>query len=352
VEKVLQLIAQIRKTQQELNRLAAGPQTYAASFSDLPAATMLLRRGDPMQPSEEVFASAPTVLTGKAPTTNPQREFDRRKMLVDHLARPDHPLTARVMVNRIWQHHFGIGLVETASDFGRMGTPPTHPDLLDWLAVEFVENGWSLKHLHRQIVTSKTYTQSSRPRDDAMRVDADARLLWRYPPRRLDAEAIRDSVLMASGKLDLRMYGRGFDFFNQRGGLSDYRPKETFETDGLRRMIYAHKIRMQSVDVFGAFDCPDAGQMTPRRNRSITPIQSLGLLNSPFINRQAEFFAQRIGELAEGDLSEALRIAFEITLTRVPTEDEQEVLLRLARDHGLDQVCRVILNTSEFVSLQ
>jgi hypothetical protein len=305
-----------------------------------------------MQPSGEVFASAPTALTRQVPTANPQREIDRRRMLVDHLTQSDHPLTARVMANRVWQHHFGVGLVETASDFGRMGTAPTHPELLDWLAIEFVENHWSIKHLHRLIVTSQTYTQSSRPRRDALRVDAETRLLWRYPTRRLDAEAIRDSVLMVSGKLNLQMYGRGFDFFNQRGGLSDYRPKETFDTDGWRRMIYAHKIRMQSVDVFGAFDCPDAGQMTPRRSQSITPIQSLGLLNSPFMNRQAAFFAARISELADGDVAAAIRNAFEIALTRAPTHDEEQALLQLARDHGLDQACRVILNTSEFVSLQ
>jgi len=175
----------------------------------------------------------------------------RRLALAKHLTQPGHPLTARVLVNRVWQNHFGNGLVDTPSDFGKMGTAPTHPELLDWLALEFIRQGWSLKKLHRLIVTSRIYRQASHPREQALRVDADARLLWRFPPRRLEAEAIRDGMLSVSGKLNLKMGGRGFDFFNQRGGLSDYVPKQTFDANGWRRMIYAHKVRMQAVDIFG-----------------------------------------------------------------------------------------------------
>jgi len=169
--------------------------------------------------------------------------------LAKHLTRDDHPLTARVIVNRVWQHHFGSGIVDSPSDFGEMGAAPSHPVLLDWLAVDFIKHGWSLKRLHRQVVLSRTFRQSSKPRKDALLVDAESRLLWRYPPRRLEAEAIRDSILSVSGKLNLKMGGAGFDFFNQRGGLSDYKAKETFDESGWRRMIYAHKIRMQSVDI-------------------------------------------------------------------------------------------------------
>ena len=357
VEQLFQLIRSIRAQDRELQRLNAGPQTYAASFTDAPAETNLLRRGDPMQPTDKVIAAVPAFLdaassAAQGPAAEPATELGRRKMLVEHLTGAQHPLTARVMVNRIWQHHFGVGLVETASDFGRMGAAPSHPKLLDWLAVEFIENDWSVKHLHRLIVTSQTYLQSSHPRREAIEIDANARLLWRYPPRRLEAEAIRDTVLMASGKLNREMHGRGFDFFNQRGGLSDYRAQETFDAKGWRRMIYAHKIRMQSVDVFGAFDCPDAGQMTPRRNHSITPVQSLGLLNSPFINRQAEFFAERLVEKTGGDLGKSITFAFEIALTRSPTPSEHAALVQLADDHGLAQVCRVMFNTSEFVFLR
>ncbi|MCO8123567.1 PSD1 and planctomycete cytochrome C domain-containing protein [Stieleria sp. TO1_6] len=346
------LLARIRARESELRRLSDGPQTYAAKFAADPNETRLLHRGDPMQPRQETFAAVPVALDHSPPTNHPAHEPDRRLALADHLVQPDHPLTARVMVNRIWQQHFGVGLVKTASDFGRMGEPPSHPDLLDWLAVEFVKQEWSAKQLHRLIMSSQTYQQSSRPRSGPLRVDADTRLLWRFPPRRLDAEAIRDSVLQASGNLNRSMSGRGFDFFNQRGGLSDYQPKQTFDADGWRRMIYAHKIRMQSVDVFGAFDCPDAGQMTPRRNQSITPIQSLGLFNSPFLNRQSKFFADRLRKHSDDDLQSALQRAYSIALSRPPSAKEQDALLTLANNHGLEQACRVILNTSEFVYLR
>jgi hypothetical protein len=260
-------------------------------------------------------------------------------------------LTARVLINRVWQSHFGTGLVGTPSDFGKMGARPSHPKLLDWLTREFVRKGWSLKKLHRLIVTSHTYRQAGKPLEGALRVDADSRLLWRFPPRRLEAEAIRDCILSISGKLNLKKGGRGFDFFNQRGGLSDYHPKETFEEDGWRRMIYAHKVRMQSVDIFGAFDCPDAGQMKPRRTRSITPVQSLSLLNSPFVNRQAGFFAERVRNEKGDDVTVQIAHAFRLACTRAPNPREKVVLEQLARQHGLEQVCRVLFNSSAFLYL-
>jgi hypothetical protein len=183
-------------------------------------------------------------------------------------------------------------------------------------------------------------------------VDAESGLLWRFPPRRLDAEAIRDSILAVSGTLNTEMYGRGFDFFDRRGGLSDYNAKETFDESGWRRMIYAHKIRMETVDIFGAFDCPDAGQMTPRRNQSITPVQSLGLLNSPFTNRQAAFFADRIREASDStDRAVWITRAFEVAFSRPPSTAESERMCGLANAHGLEQVCRVLINSSEFVYL-
>ena len=204
---------QIRSAGNERNRLVAGPQVYAASFIDQPGPTWLLRRGDPNQRTEQVAPIIPAVFRQlaagdtKETVTNEHEtaeaaetaEVDRRLVFAKHLAHPDHPLTARVMVNRIWQHHFGIGLVGTPSDFGKMGAPPSHPELLDWLANDFVDHGWSIKHLHRRIVTSQAYRQSSRPRASALEVDADCRQLWRFPPRRLEAEAIRDSILKVSG---------------------------------------------------------------------------------------------------------------------------------------------------------
>ena len=343
-------IGQLRAAINELNRLSRGPQIYAASFTT-PDTTWLLKRGDPMQRKGEVAPAIPVVL-GQLDLKPKAPEPQRRLALVQHLTLPDHPLTARVMVNRLWQHHFGTGLVSTPSDFGKMETAPSHPELLDWLATEFIKQGWSFKKLHRLIVNSHTYRQASQPQPAALRVDADSRLLWRFPPRRLEAEAVRDCILSVSGKLNLKMGGRGFDFFNQRGGLSDYHPKETFNEDGWRRMIYAHKIRMQAVDIFGAFDCPDAGQMKPRRTRSITPVQSLSLLNSPFTNRQASFFAARVKNEAGDELRKQIDHAFRLATSRTPTADEQTAMHALAQQHGLEQVCRVLFNTSEFLYLR
>ncbi len=341
----------LREAERNLARLTAGPQVYAASFKAEPETTYMLRRGDPMQRNDEVAPAIPAFL-GQLEIPDEAAETERRLALAHHLTQPEHPLTARVIVNRVWQHHFGAGLVETSSDFGYMGTPPSHPELLDWLARKFVDDDWSLKELHRLILASKAYRQSSFPRQKALEIDADSRLLWRYPPRRIEAEALRDSILNASGKLNFKMGGPGFDFFNQRGGLSDYVPNETFEEDGWRRMIYAHKVRMISVDIFGAFDCPDAGQMKPNRPRSTTPVQSLGFFNSPFVNRQAEFFADRIRQEAGDDRYAQVDRAFSIAFSRPASPTERERLAALANDHGLEQVCRVIFNSSEFAFLQ
>ncbi|MGY8643524.1 MAG: DUF1549 and DUF1553 domain-containing protein [Verrucomicrobiales bacterium] len=347
-QQITTLTAAIRKQQADLARLSAGPQTYAANFSTELEPTFVLKRGDPMQNSGMIAPAIPVVL-GDLKLTEKTPEPERRVALATHLTRSDHPLTARVIVNRVWQYHFGAGLISTTSDFGKMGAAPTHPELLDFLAVWFVENGWSLKKLHRLIMTSQTFQQSSRPNPDAAKVDADSRLLWRFPPRRLEAEAIRDTILAVSGKLNLETGGPGWDLFNRRGGLSDYTSKEAFDESGWRRMIYAHKIRMQAVDIFSAFDCPDGGQLTPTRTQSITPLQSLSLLNSPFANRQATFFAERVKSEAGLDLTKQIDRAFQLAYSRSPLDKERSMMIELAHKHGLDQVCRAILNSSEFV---
>ncbi len=351
VKQIVDLLAEIRRASARLASLSAGPQVYAAQFMPDPADTFVLRRGDAMQPGDQVAPAIPKFL-GDIGLAADAAEVERRMALARHLTRSDHPLTARVMVNRVWQHHFGVGLVDTPSDFGRMGTPPSHPELLDWLAAKFVADGWSLKNLHRLIVTSETYRQSSAPRAEALAIDANSRLLWRFPPRRLEAEAIRDTILSVSGNLNLKTGGPGFNFFNQRGGLSDYQPLQEFDEDGWRRMIYAHKVRMISIDVFGAFDCPDAGQMKPRRTRSVTPVQALGLFNSPFVNRQARFFAERLRAEAGSDPEDQVVRALELAYSRSPSSIELARLIRLTTDHGLEQVCRALLNTSEFADIQ
>jgi hypothetical protein len=278
-------------------------------------------------------------------------EQERRRALADWIASPANPMTARVMVNRIWQGHFGTGLVETPSDFGRNGAKPSHPELLDWLASEFVRSGWSVKHMHRLIVLSAAYRQSNRIEPAAQKRDADDRLLWRYPSRRLEAEAIRDSMLAVSGRLNLKMYGRGFDLFDKRGGLTGFEPVESFSGEGLRRMIYAHKVRREREAVFGAFDCPDAGQSTARRRESTTPIQALNLFNSRFTIDESAALAARV-ERESGDGATAeVRHIYRLALSREPDATELHDAEPVVRDYGLATLCRALFNSNEFLDL-
>jgi hypothetical protein len=255
------------------------------------------------------------------------------------------------MVNRIWQGHFGIGLVDTPNDFGRNGSKPTHFELLDWLASEFVRSGWSIKHMHRLIVLSATYRQSARLDPIAAARDADVRLLWRYRSRRLDGESIRDSMLAVSGRLNLTMGGPGFDLFDKRGGLSGFQPVESFQEVGLRRMIYAHKVRRERDAVFGAFDCPDAGQSAGRRRESTTPIQALNLFNSRFTIEQADAFATRVKSDVGDDLEKQLRCAYQLALGRDPSPAEVTDAEPVVKEFGLATLCRVLFNGNEFLFL-
>jgi hypothetical protein len=256
------------------------------------------------------------------------------------------------MVNRIWQGHFGAGIVLTSSDFGNNGAAPSNPPLLDWLASEFIQSGWSIKALHKRIVLSQTYRQTSVAANAAAsNQDADVHLLWRYPTRRLEAETIRDSILAVSGKLNLTMHGRGFDLFNQRGGLSGFNPVESFSGEGLRRMIYAHKVRRERETVFGAFDCPDAGQSIDRRRESTTPLQALNLFNSRFTLEQSEAFANRIKSIAGAEISNQIRTAYQIALSREPTASELSDAQEIVAAHGLPILCRALFNSNEFLFL-
>jgi hypothetical protein len=354
VAEILRINKQLASARAEHARLSAGPQVFGAMFVS-PDPIWLLERGDPMRRLDRVKPDVPAALGSRGSLGSLELDLDageaeRRVALARHLTRRDHPLTSRVIVNRIWHHHFGRGLVLTPSDFGKMGARPSHPELLDWLAIELVDKAWSLKALHRTILRSATFRQSSRPRSEAIDVDSDSRLLWRFPPRRVEAEVLRDSILTASGSLSASMFGAGFDFFRQKGGLSDYHSHEIFDESGWRRMIYATKIRMQAVDIFSAFDCPDAGQMTSRRNRSVTSLQALSLLNSPFANRHAKLFAERV-EREEKKLDRRVARAVRIAFGRSPDADEAARLSKLSREFGLEAVCRVLLNTSEFIRI-
>ncbi|MSU53164.1 MAG: hypothetical protein CK538_11165 [Opitutia bacterium] len=320
---------------------------FAGKFRT-PDTIHLLSRGDPEQPKEPVVPAVLSAL-GDLKLGGDTPEQTRRQVLADWIASPTNPLTARVMVNRIWQGHFGRGLVETPSDFGHSGFKPTHPELLDWLAAEFIRSGWSVKHLHRLIVLSQTYRQSAAPQPRAAEHDADVRYLWRYPSRRLDAEVIRDSVLAVSGQLNLKMSGRGYDLFDKRGGTSGFKPVESFKSDGLRRMIYAHKVRRESEAVFGAFDCPDAGQSTAVRRESTTPLQALNLFNSRFTLDAAAALAVRVEKEAEGDVNARIRRMYQLALSRAPEAGELGEAAVVVREHGLAALGRALFNCNEFL---
>ena len=336
-----------KKIESRLAEITKSQPVFGGKFGK-PEPVHLLKRGDAEQPQEEVW---PTVLSalGDLTLAKDAPEADRRLTLANWIASAKNPLTARVAVNRIWQFHFGAGLVLTSSDFGRNGAKPSHPELLDWLADEFIRSGWSVKHLHKLIMLSDTYQQSSRTNEAGRKIDADSRLLWRFPSRRLEAEAIRDSILFVSGNLNLEAGGPGFSFFRSRGGLTGFPPVTNFTQREFRRMIYQHKIRMEPVPIFGAFDAPDAGQTMPRRKQSTTAIQALNLFNSPFVNDQATAFANRITKETGDDTGQQVTHAFQFAFGRTPNPVEAKAAIATAEAHGLATLCRVLLNSNEFL---
>ena len=349
------LLTQKAALEKELKILDASFKVFAGTFRP-PDTIHLLNRGDPEQPKEEVIPAVLSTL-GDVKLDKQTPDQQRRAALADWIASTQNPLTARVMVNRIWQGHFGSGLVQTPSDFGNNGMKPTHPELLDWLASEFIRSGWSVKHLHRLIVLSATYGQSgygfsrTEAAHAASTLDSDVRLLWRFPSRRLEAETLRDSMLAISGQLNLKMYGRGYDLFDKRGGLSGFNPVEKSTPENQRRMIYAHKVRREPEAVFGAFDCPDAGQSTAARRASTTPIQALNLFNSRFTLDQSEAFAARVKKEAGSDLTRQIRLAYQLALNREPSAMELSDTLPAVQKHGIAVLCRALFNSNEFLFL-
>ncbi|MEM7233354.1 MAG: DUF1553 domain-containing protein, partial [Planctomycetota bacterium] len=345
-ERGKRLFAGLQSARKELQRVRTPRRSYSGTFRQ-PGPTHVLYRGDPMAKRDIVSPDAISAL-GKLGLSQSSPEAERRRELSEWIASKSNPLTARVLVNRLWQFTFGIGLVDTPSDFGANGTPPSHPRLLDWLATELMRTSWSVKHVQRLLLNSSTFRQSSAPSAKALSIDAAGRLLWRFPPRRLEAEAIRDSILNASGVLSLRMHGPGFSGFRvQNENVRHYFPKERYGPGDFRRMVYMTKVRQEHESVFGAFDCPDASQVAPVRSRSTTPLQALNLFNSKFVAEQAELFAKRLEHERDGD--ERIRLAFELSFGRDPDAEELREAVRFVANHGLTALCRAFLNTNEFL---
>lgn len=331
----------------------------------------ILLRGNPHAPGDEVTPGFPSVLSPPEITLpeipSGASTTGRRTALASWIASPQNPLTARVMVNRIWQYHFGRGLVRTPSDFGFQGTRPTHPELLDWLAARFIKDGWSIKAMHRLIMSSATYQMSSAPRTEAWEKDPLNDLFWRFDMRRLTAEEIRDSILWANGTLNAdSMYGPSiYTKIPKEVMAGQSMPgagwSDSSAEDRARRSIYIHVKRSLLDPVLESFDFADTDQSCPVRFSTTQPTQALGTLNSDFILEQAQLFAEMIREKAGEDREEQLRLAIRQVTQREPQAVEiaegLQLWDRLVSEHGMNQelarkyVCLTMLNLNEFFYL-
>jgi hypothetical protein len=345
------LLAQRRQIESEKNALPAFTTTWAP-ISKSPEPTHLLKRGDVTTPADEVTPGALCAVKTLSPDLAASQASDRQRRLAlaDWIASPLNPLTARVVVNRLWQHHIGAGLVENPSDFGFNGGLPSHPELLDWLAAELIERGWSLKAMHRAIMRSAVYQQRWIADEHAARVDADNRLLWRANRRRLEAEAIRDSILYTAGTLDETMGGPSFRLFKYTdGNIPIYEPLSGEDRSTWRRSIYRHIVRSHSVPFLDVFDCPDSSVMTAKRSRTTTALQALSLLNNAFVAGQSEQFAERLRREAGNDPVQQARRAAWLILNRPASDEELRLLGEFVEHHGLSQLGRVLWNANEFL---
>jgi hypothetical protein len=278
-------------------------------------------------------------------------EGARRAALAAWLTDTRNPLTWRSIVNRVWQYHFGRGIVPTPSDFGRMGEPPSHPALLDWLAADFRDGGQSLKTLHRLILTSATYRQLSTGDPAMERVDATNAYLWRMSRRKLEAEALRDAMLTVAGRLDPAMYGPAYqDFAVEHPEHSPHYQYEQYDPDNPRahrRAVYRFIVRSRPQPFLTALDCADPSMQVEKRNETLSPLQALAVWNNGLVLAMARHLAERVRSAP--DVEQQVQAAFRLAIGRAPDPAESEALAAHAREYGLAQACRVILNMNEFL---
>jgi hypothetical protein len=368
---------ELSRIQTEL-RLLAGTKTYAVAPA-VPEATFILSRGNPVQKQAAVGPGAIQALAGLSPELGlaaDAPEGQRRRRLASWITDIHNPLTPRVIVNRLWHYHFGTGIVDTPNDLGFNGGRPSHPELLDWLAAELVSPQqqeseipqirgltpparharsempapWSLKHLHRLIVTSATYCQSSAFNGPAATVDAGNRLLWRKSPQRLEAEALRDAMLVVAGELNPQMGGPGFqDFRTFTFNSQFYEPVDPVGYEFNRRTVYRTWVRSGRNEFLDVFDCPDPSTTAPKRAVTTTPLQALALLNNSFTLRMAARMAARCEREAPGGLDNQIAFAYDVAFNRRPQMAELDQARHFASRHGLAALCRVIFNSNEFL---
>jgi hypothetical protein len=374
--RLAQLDSQLKQLPPPLMVYAAAtqfaPQGSFQSTGGKPREVRVLHRGNILDPRELATPGALPFVPSLPATfdlSDGHTEGEARAALAAWIVHADNPLTWRSIVNRVWQHHFGRGLVDTPNDFGRMGAQPTHPELLDWLAADFRDNGGSLKRLHRLICNSATYRQGSggsrvegressaesseqsgESREQSK--DSDNLYLSRFPRRRLEAEAVRDAVLAVSGKLDATMYGPGFqDFVIEHPEHSPHYEYHLYDPEdprGHRRSIYRFIVRSQQQPFMTTLDCADPSMQVDKRNETVTPLQALTLLNNRLMVAQARHFAGRVTGLG-ATTGERVTAAYWLALSRDPSEDERDSLVAYADEFGMENACRVILNLNEFV---
>ncbi len=336
--------------------LKANPVAQTATVLGHAAVTPTIHithRGDWRAKGEAVGPAFPAMLAGgKTIDDDPDKKLARRKALALWLSEPDHPLTARVMVNRVWHWHFGRGIVGTPNDFGRQGEEPTHPELLDWLASEFVSQGWSLKKLHRMILLSDTYQRSTEAHEGNAKVDANNRFLWRMNRQRLDAETLRDSVLAVSGDLNLKMGGRPVipklskEEYTVMWARNQW-PEAMDEREHTRRSVYLYVKRTFPMPMLSTFDTPDSSMSCSRRDNTTVAPQALTLMNGDFMVGQAKQLAAKLRNAYPGSTAKQVETAWQRILGRLPKPAEREK----AATVSLEQICLALLNTNEFVYL-
>ncbi|MEY4485380.1 MAG: hypothetical protein RL693_2832, partial [Verrucomicrobiota bacterium] len=370
------LRAELGRLEAEKSKLPAPNQVYAGAVhhgsgafrgtgpdGGKPRVIRVLKRGDVKTPGREVGPTAIQALADKwnlpFAVATPEQESARRAALAHWISDKHNPLTWRSIVNRVWQYHFGRALVETGNDFGRMGAQPTHPALLDWLAATFRDDlDGSFKQLHKLIVMSATYRQSSAL--DGMDVtavkaaqqsDADNRFLWRQNRSKLDAESVHDSILAVSGKLDLTMGGPSYqDFVVEKPEHSphyQYHLHNPDDPECWRRSIYRFIVRSQPQPFMTVMDCADPSMRVDKRNESLSPLQALAMMNNGLTVAMAKHFAERV-EYETPLVPDQVRRAFSLALSRAPTAEETSNLITYAQAEGLENTCRIILNLNEF----
>jgi hypothetical protein len=355
-----------REVDKQLAALPKPQMVYAAANDFTPALNFkparkprdvfVLKRGDVQKPTEPAKAGALSCITelqSQFAIADENDEGARRAALAKWITDPKNPLTWRSIVNRVWHYHFGRGIVDTPNDFGKMGAQPTHPELLDWLALWFQHNGGSFKKLHRLIMLSAAYQQSTDDNPQFDKSDSDNHYLWRMNRARLEAEEIRDTVLQLSGKLDVTMYGppvKQFKYEDPDPNLTPHADYNSFNLDdpaNLRLSIYRFIFRTVPDPLMDTLDCADAAQLTPVRNVSMTALQALSMWNNAFILRQTEHLAERLQKA--GNTRAQIKLLYQLALNREPSRNELKELSAFADKEGIASACRVILNSNEFI---